>query len=900
MRARALVAVLLGLAAAGGRAQTAPAPGDLVVNEVLYDPPAGGSGNEWVEVYNRSGRVLDLQGLVVTDASGASGPVAGSVPIASGGYAVLASDADAFAASYPGVAFTALDLPPLNNGGDRVGLVVGGSEVDAVPYQPSWGGDDASLERRDPFGPSDAASNFGTTTGAPGGTPGAQNTLFSVDEAPPTTDAVEALDAATLRVTFSEPVGAGAELATSYTLDAGAPAPATATLGPPTTVTLALAAPLGGPAAYTLTVRGVADLRGNAIGMETATFFFGEGAAAAPRDVVVNEFLYDPPASTSPGEYVELFNRTDASFDLREFTLNDGTGDDEPITDEPVFLGPGEYAVVVQDGTAFAAAFPGVPFVDQPTWSALNNSGDAIVLTYLGTTVDSLSYTTAWGGDGVALERKDPGAASARANFAPSTDARAGTPGALNSQFELDVTGPRLVAATASVDGRTLRVTLDEPADPASVSASAFDVTGAPVESAGYDGDVTVTLALASPVATGDVTVTASGLRDPLGNGTDETSTTFAFVADETPPTLASASVVDATTVRVVFTEPVTIASAGAPTSYSVSDGVGAPTSVAADVEDGDATGAVLTLGAALEDRAVYALTASGLVDLAGNAGGGTAALFFGRADVPGPGEIVVTEVMYDPQGGSDGEYIEILNTTSDRIFDLRSVTYNGDAIADMPAVLTPGQRLAVVADAEGFAVAFPGVPALEAGSFDALSNGGETVRIASGSVLIDSVAYDPDWHRPELDDATGISLERRDAAGPSSAASNWSSSLDERGGTPGAPNSVRVAGGEAPLGGVEVTSPFAPDEGESARISYALAAEASLVRIRIYDAGGRFVRELVPGRLSGREGSEPWDGRGARGERLRVGYYVVLVEAVDAAGGTTEAHKATVVLARR
>ena len=96
------------------------------------------------------------------------------------------------------------------------------------------------------------------------------------------------------------------------------------------------------------------------------------------------------------------------------------------------------------------------------------------------------------------------------------------------------------------------------------------------------------------------------------------------------------------------------------------------------------------------------------------------------------------------------------------------------------------------------------------------------------------------------------------------------------------------------------ITSPFAPDDGEAAQITYTFATEASLVRARIYDAGGRFVRELEAGRLSGREGMLLWDGRGASGEQLRVGYYIVLVEAVDVAGGTTDALKATVVLARR
>jgi len=894
---------LLGLAIASSLAPagSAQSPGDLVINEIMYDPPVGGSGNEWIEVFNRSAQTIELQGLAITDASSSSPEVAASVQVAPGEYAVFANDATAFAAAYPGVTFIDLNLPSLNNTGDRIALVINSVEIDAVPYVASWGGADASLERRDPFGPSDAASNFGTTSGPTGGTPGAVNTLFATDEDPPTLGTVEALNPTTVRVTFSEPVGTGADVSANYEISGASGVIAVSPTSDPAEADLTLAPALIGPAEFTLTVQNVEDQSGNAMTSESATFFFGMGDTAAPRDLVINEFLYDEPSTGNPGEFVELVNRTDKTFDLREFTLNDGTGDDEPVTDRPEFIRPGEYAVIVEDPAAFAAIFPAVAFIEQPTWSALNNGGDAIVLKYQGTTIDSLTYTSAWNGVDLSLERKDPDGASARANFIPTTDPRGGTPGAENSQFAPDVVGPLLLSAAGSVDGLTVTVELDEPANPASVSASAFSIASSTITAAAYDGDVTLSLTLSTPLATGTYTVTANGLTDLLGNTRAESSIGFAFVADETAPAIASASVATATTASVTFTEPVTVASASATSAYSINEGIGSPATVDVTMGSGGATGATLTFASPLQDRVVYTLTASGLVDHAGNTGGGSASLFFGTADTPQRGEIVINELMFDPQNGSDGEYVELVNTTTDRIFDLRQLDISDEHIVTAPAVLTPGQVLAIVKDAEAFAALFPAVPFIEAIAFDGLSNSGDSVVLRAGDVVIDSVVYDPDWHRPELDDATGIALERRDVAGPSNEASNWSSSLDERGGTPSAANSVGVADGGPPDGtGIEVTSPFAPDDGDAARISYTLAAEASLVRARIYDSGGRFVRELEPGRLSGREGSLLWDGRSETGERLRVGYYVVLVEAVDTVGGTTESYTATVVLARR
>ncbi len=45
-----------------------PEPGDLVINELLYDPETGGS--RFIEFYNRSARIIDMNGLVIADRDG--------------------------------------------------------------------------------------------------------------------------------------------------------------------------------------------------------------------------------------------------------------------------------------------------------------------------------------------------------------------------------------------------------------------------------------------------------------------------------------------------------------------------------------------------------------------------------------------------------------------------------------------------------------------------------------------------------------------------------------------------------------------------------------------------------------------------------------------------------------
>jgi flagellar hook assembly protein FlgD len=72
-----------------------------------------------------------------------------------------------------------------------------------------------------------------------------------------------------------------------------------------------------------------------------------------------------------------------------------------------------------------------------------------------------------------------------------------------------------------------------------------------------------------------------------------------------------------------------------------------------------------------------------------------------------------------------------------------------------------------------------------------------------------------------------------------------------------------------------------------------------NLVRARIYDARGRKVRTLEDARLTGRSGELVWNGRDDAGDRVRIGVYVVLFEAIRAEEGTVARLKAPVVVAR-
>ena len=71
-------------------------------------------------------------------------------------------------------------------------------------------------------------------------------------------------------------------------------------------------------------------------------------------------------------------------------------------------------------------------------------------------------------------------------------------------------------------------------------------------------------------------------------------------------------------------------------------------------------------------------------------------------------------------------------------------------------------------------------------------------------------------------------------------------------------------------------------------------------LRVKVYDVKGRMVRTLLNNRLSGSEGHIIFDGKNDSGEKLRIGIYILFIEAINDIGGTVEQTKTTVVIAAK
>ncbi|WP_022835609.1 lamin tail domain-containing protein [Salisaeta longa] len=524
--------LLLVLCASSAVAQPAPTPGDLVINEVLFAPTP--TAAEFIEVYNTTDQTLSLDGLQYADGNrdfDALAPAGTALP--PGAYLLIARDTTAFAARFPQApaALEAPDWEGLNNGGDRVLLRRGSTMIDSLVYDGDAAPDNVSLERIDPRGPS-TSENVAASTDPQGGTPGVQNSVYAVDTTPPQLRTVRwARDGRTLHAAFSEALAPAAVTPAAFALDGPAPPAITeAALVAPDTVRLRLGAALS-DGRYTLVATNMADRRGNVQPRTTASFTYFQADRPAPGDLVINELMIDPNGS---GEYVELYNRSNKTIDVRQLRWRDERSAPQRLTATRRPLRPGGYLVLVEAPAAFAASFPNAnaDTLTLPNWPALNNGGDIPAVLFETTVLDAVPYASSWGGgDGTALARVDPrGPSDAPATFAASTDPQGGTPGARNSVYAPDERAPRLVFAEAQA-ADTLRLWFSEAIDAATLSAGDVRWGEAAARSVTTAADATTAVAVFDDAPAGRV-ATVRTFADRTGNEQSATRHVVAFRAD--------------------------------------------------------------------------------------------------------------------------------------------------------------------------------------------------------------------------------------------------------------------------------------------------------------------------------------------------------------------------------
>lgn len=549
--------------------------------------------------------------------------------------------------------------------------------------------------------------------------------------------------------------------------------------------------------------------------------------------IVINEIMYAPLDASN--EWFEIYNTGNSNVNLQNWKWKDATSTIRTITAQNINLLPNSFLIICQDSNKFKLQFPGAGgIIIQSLWSALNNTGDNLILIDPSNIrIDSLSYQTVWGGNsgGHSLERKiATGNSNDASNWGTSIDPMLATPNKQNSitpkQFDLSLKS-FVISPVFPAEGETLEFVLS-------------------LKNIGINTAADFSLNIYK-----DLNFDSISQNNELLNS----------------KVFPSLNMNDS----VIY-------------NYSIENiDTGLKQFIAKIIYDNDND----TLNNTLIKRIYVNSKSSG--------GGG----------------VVINEIMYDPFS-NESEWIEIFNSTG-QIINLNGWKYKENSVtvklSTTDLFLNPGDFFILAHDSTIFNsypnLKFPEQNQILKFSISlSLSNSGETIIITDSlNNVIDAVTYDPNWHNPNFTDTKGISLERLNPAFPSNDKSNWSSCTKPIGGTPGLINSIFTENTK-PNSDVSVTpNPFSPDgDGfeDFTLINFKLNSPFSQMRVKVFDIKGRIVRTLANNSVTGNEGTIIFDGLDDNDQKLRIGIYIVLINAIDERGGTIEIIKTPLVVAAK
>lgn len=542
--------------------------------------------------------------------------------------------------------------------------------------------------------------------------------------------------------------------------------------------------------------------------------------------------MYAP--SDASNEWFELHNTGSNPLDIQNWKWKDATASIRNITGLNINIPSNGFLVVCQDSTKLKNQFPLLTGIFiQTAWSQLNNSGDNLILIDASNTrVDSVVYSSGWGGStgGNSLERIDPaGPSNLFSNWGSSIDFLLSTP---NRQNSITPKSFDLYLKTFSIS----------PIFPSSGETLQMDFI---IRNSGLNAAANFLLNIYNDTN-----------KDSVGQ------------SEEIINSQSFQSLISFDSISYNFT------------IQNIDTGLKQFIAKVIYANDND------TLNNEIVKRVFV-------------------------SSISGGGGLVINEIMYDPLS-NQSEWLEIYNASGQTI-NIKGWKYkeanSSITLSSEDLNLIPGDYFILAHDTTIF-LSYDYLRAAQSNQiikFSAslsLSNSGESISITDSlNNLIDAVHYLPEWHNSNLTDAKGISLERINPGFKSSDRNNWSSCADISGGTPGLQNSIFLKNISSNSNITISPNPFSPDgdgHEDFALIKYKLSIPMGQMRVKVFDIKGRMVRTLSNNQITGNEGTIIFNGMGDDNQRLRIGIYILFIEAIDDKGGVIDIVKAPVVVAAK
>lgn len=436
--------------------------GRLIINEIMATPePTVGLPNfEYIELYNPTSENIHLnEWKLQLNSTQLKVP---NDSILANSYAVLCSTSAASTLSIYGKSIGVTSFPSLLNTGMNIKLMdSGGSLISLVNYSDSWYADDMkknggwSLEKIDYQNLMEGQSNWKASSSPNGGTPCALNSVAAAnpDMTPPRLLSFEVKTDRTIELLFSEPMDSlMLTFTNNFDIDNGVGHPSSVSLlgSNYNLVTLSLTDPLQPSIKYNLCLnQSISDFSGNHIASECLPIALPQ--TPTWNDIVINEVLFNP--NTGGVDFVELYNRSDKTFDLSKMFLASRNSTTSQLdqanlaSDTAKLLFPNDYAVITVSPELvkkFYHTKNDKAFVEASNIASFNNDeGHVVLMSNDSLIIDELHYNESMHSKllndfkGVSLERINPDLASSSTSTWQSAAQTVGfaTPTYKNSQW---------------------------------------------------------------------------------------------------------------------------------------------------------------------------------------------------------------------------------------------------------------------------------------------------------------------------------------------------------------------------------------------------------------------------------------------------------------------------------
>ncbi len=441
-----------------------PQPGDVVINEIFFDPSptVGLADYDYLELYNRRNYPISLAGWELT--IGTKLIALPTFTLAANGFVILAPSAAYEAYLQYGTVLSLISTTDLTSTGREVTLRDTANQlIHTVTYDVSFYQDPTkeeggwSIEQIDPDGWCQQRSNWRASVATIGGTPGTVNSVLAenIDNVAPDVVSVTVVTRSSIEIEVSEQVTtATAQNPANYAINPGITLVSATLNAQKDRITLLLSQSIDIETEYTLTVSNLSDFCQNSMTETYSTTLIIR--AIEPGDVVINEIFFDPSPTVGLADYdyLELYNRRNYPISLAGWELTIGT----KLIALPTFTLAANGFVILAPSAAYEAYLQYGTVLSLISTTDLTSTGREVTLRDTANQlIHTVTYDVSFYQDptkeegGWSIEQIDPdGWCQQRSNWRASVATIGGTPGTVNSVLaeNIDNVAPDVVSVT--------------------------------------------------------------------------------------------------------------------------------------------------------------------------------------------------------------------------------------------------------------------------------------------------------------------------------------------------------------------------------------------------------------------------------------------------------------------